>query len=64
MDIETLQAHQYDAMENVQQLTQSILRAQTYAMRIAKRINTMQDNQTGLASASKTMADIEMEKID
>ena len=64
MDLVTLQARQYVAMEEVQQLTGQLFRAQSNLWRITKRIKTTQENQDSTAPPAEGAIDMEMEKID
>ena len=45
MDFATLQRRQIAALENVQELTAQLARAQDFACRITKRLKTMQECQ-------------------
>ena len=64
MDINTLHDRQITALEDVQQLTLRLARAQDFAYRIAKRIKTMRESQGGPMPPADARDDTEMEKID
>ena len=64
MDIATLQSRQIAALENVQELTARLARAQDFACRIAKRLKTMQECQETPTPPAYPGEDIEMEGMD
>ena len=64
MDIATLQSRQIAALENVQDLTARLAKAQDFACRIAKRFKTMQECQETPMPPAHPGEDIEMEGMD
>ena len=64
MDFATLQSRQIVALENVQELTARLARAQDFASRITKRLKTMQECQEPPTPPAYPAEDIEMEGMD
>ena len=64
MDIETLQAHQYMALETVQELTNQLARAQSHAWSLTKRLKTMRENPRGALPPEEAGNDTAMERMD
>ena len=64
MDFATLQRRQIAALENVQELTAQLARAQDFACRITKRLKTMQECQEMPTPPAYPGEDIEMEGMD
>ena len=64
MDFATLQSRQIVALENVQELTARLARAQDFFGRITKRLKTMQECQEPPTPPAYPAEDIEMEGMD